>query len=80
MKTDSVTPQEAAGAGSSPSSCSLSTWWRRYRIMPDSYGGHEVQVWRIWLPIWLQLGFVNTFHSREDAVKFATRHAKPDVL
>ena len=79
MKTDSDTPQEAAGAGSSPSACSLSTWWRRYRIVRDGYAGYEAQVWRILLPIWLQIGFTNTSPSVERAVKICENHAKPVV-
>jgi hypothetical protein len=60
--------------------CPLSKWWRKYRIMPDIFGGYQVEVWKIWFPFWVQVGFVNTHCTREAAVKFATRHARPDVL
>jgi hypothetical protein len=76
-----ATPQlnEAAEGGCFPVPSSLSTWWRRYRVVRDGYAGYEAQVWRIWLPIWLQIGFTNTSPSIERAVKICEDHAQPVV-
>ena len=42
---------------------------KRYRIIKDNYCGYEVQVWRIWFPIWLQSNYINTHNSLEKAKK-----------
>jgi len=52
---------------------------RRYRIVRDRYAGFEVQVWRWWLPIWMQAGGKNTHSTEGRAIEYATRHAKPIV-
>lgn len=52
---------------------------RRYRIVRDNYAGFEVQVWRWWLPIWIQAGGTNTHISERLAFEYAQRHAKPFV-
>lgn len=39
----------------------------RCRIVLDGYSGYEVQVWRWWLPVWLEHG-CNT-HSTIDAAR-----------
>ena len=51
----------------------------RYRIVRDGHAGFEVQVWRWWLPLWLQAGFCNTHFSEERAAAYANRHANPVV-
>lgn len=51
----------------------------KYRIVRDAYCGFEVQIWRWWLPFWLQAGFINTFPSVERAEEFARAHASPVV-
>lgn len=48
----------------------------KYRIVTDSYLGYEVQVWRWWLPVWVQAGFSNTHSTIDRAKQFAERHAK----
>lgn len=46
----------------------------KYRIVTDRYAGFEVQAWRWWMPIWLQVG-VNTFRTAGDAERWAVaRH------
>lgn len=50
----------------------------RYRIVKDAYAGYEVQIWRWWLPMWLQVG-VNTFPSIERAEAWARNHTQPCV-
>ena len=46
---------------------------KRYRIVKDSFAGYEVQIWRIWFPFWVQMRFVNTHSSIEDAEEFIKR-------
>ncbi len=45
-----------------------------YRIVRDGHAGYEVQLWRWWLPVWLQIG-INTHATIDKAEAFATRHA-----
>lgn len=47
----------------------------RYRVVTDVYNGYEVQIWRWWLPIWIQAG-TNTHQTMEHAVWYAKAHAK----
>ena len=42
---------------------------KRYRIVKDNYCGYEVQVWRIWFPIWIESNYINTHSSLEKAKK-----------
>lgn len=44
----------------------------RVRIVTDAYCGYEVQVWRWWLPFWLQHN-INTHPSIEDAEEYAAK-------
>ena len=68
------------GEDSSSSACSLSTFLKRYRIMPDSFSGYEVQVWRIWFPFWVQMHWTNTHSTEEDALRYAKSYASPTLL
>lgn len=43
---------------------------KKYRIMTDAYAGYEVQVWRWWLPIWIECRFANTHSSIDEAKKW----------
>lgn len=69
---ESETP--AAVAGAAHGSASPSTWYRKYRIVQDSFAGYEVQCWRIWWPIWMQ-GKTNTHSTLERARQYAHYHA-----
>jgi hypothetical protein len=42
----------------------------RHRIVKDIYSGYECQVWRIWFPFWVQMNFVNTHSTIENAKTF----------
>lgn len=53
---------------------SLSSWHTKYRIVIDNYLGYQVEVWKVWFPIWLQLDGVNTFSSVTDATNFAEQY------
>lgn len=48
----------------------LSTWWRKFRIVPDRYAGYEVQTWYIWWPVWSEHN-TNTHMTVEDATEYA---------
>lgn len=56
----------------------------RYRIVRDGYLGYEVQVWRLWFPIWLECwgngGPANTHTSLEKAQEFIEQHKKSKVV
>jgi hypothetical protein len=41
----------------------------KYRIIRDNYGGFEVQKWKWYFPFWLQLDYVNTNLSVEQAIR-----------
>ena len=41
----------------------------KYRIIRDNYAGFEVQKWRWYFPFWIQLNFVNTNISINQAIK-----------
>ena len=58
----------------------ISTWWKRYRIMPDTWGGFQAEVWTIWWPFWRQIGFTNIHRTEEEAEAFVRRHANPRLL
>lgn len=47
---------------------------KRYRIVRDGFLGYEVQVWRLWLPFWIQCFWTNTSSSIEDAKGVIERH------
>lgn len=49
---------------------------KKIRIVTDSYGGFEVQVWRWWWPFWVQFGGINTHRSLERARLYARRIAE----
>ncbi len=42
----------------------------KHRIVTDNYLGYECQVWRLWWPFWVQIGFVNTFSTIEEAKNY----------
>ncbi len=44
----------------------------RYRIVKDRYNGFECQIWRIWFPFWLEMGWVNTHSTLEEAIDYIT--------
>tara|TARA_R110000803_G_scaffold87494_1_gene154208 strand:+ start:1014 stop:1193 length:180 start_codon:yes stop_codon:yes gene_type:complete len=46
----------------------------KYRIVTDRYLGFEVQVWRWYLPFWLQVG-INTFYTEGNAKKFIEKES-----
>ena len=53
----------------------LSTRWKKYRIIEDKYLGFEVQVWRIWFPIWTEFSLgTNTHPTFDAAYEFAEFH------
>ncbi len=59
----------------------LSTWYRKYRIVTDPFWdfGYAVQVWRIWLPLWLEIG--GSYQTKEQALQKAYKHRfKPRYL
>ena len=58
----------------------LSTWWKRYRITKDRYLGWQVDVWYIYWPFWQQLGFSNTFSTREKALQYAEDDQYKEIL
>jgi hypothetical protein len=58
------------------SSDSVSTWWKRYRIVRDNYAGYEVQCWRFWFPVWIQCNLTNTHSTIEAARRHAVRHSR----
>lgn len=43
-------------------------WYRRFKIMRDSYAGYEVRVWRAWWPLWLQVDGCNTHTTLDSCV------------
>ena len=43
---------------------------RKYRIVKDGYLGYQCDVWRLWFPFWIQMGFSNTFSSIEKAEEY----------
>jgi hypothetical protein len=45
----------------------ISTWWRKYRIVRDNYNGYEAQKWTIYWPFWGMVGFCNTLPNVEAA-------------
>lgn len=47
---------------------------KRYRIVRDSYAGFEVQIWRIWFPFYVMVGYSNTHISVEKAKEFIEGH------
>lgn len=46
----------------------------RYRVVADRWCGYESQVWRPWLPVWLQCFGCNTSKTVEEAVEVCHRH------
>jgi hypothetical protein len=46
-----------------------------YRIVKDGFAGYEVQVWRWWLPLWIQAGGINTNSTIDGAERYARAHA-----
>lgn len=57
----------------------ISTKFRKYRIVSDQFAGYEVQIWRIWWPFWIELGFVNTHFSIESAREYARKRQRTIV-
>ncbi len=49
---------------------------KKFRIVSDSYSGYECQIWRIWWPFWVQMGFTNTHRTLEEAKKFIANYKK----
>lgn len=48
----------------------LSTWWRKFRIVADTYAGYEVQTWYIWWPFYTQY-HTNTWSTVERTPMYA---------
>lgn len=46
----------------------------KYRIVTDRYCGFECQIKRWWWPVWIPLGFTNTFFEIEEAEDYIKRH------
>lgn len=42
----------------------------RHRIVKDTYSGYECQIWRLWFPFWMQIGWSNTHSSIDKAKAF----------
>lgn len=53
---------------------------KKYRIVTDRYLGYEVQVWRIYFPFWIQLGWVNTHSSIEKAKEYINKSNKSNKV
>lgn len=49
---------------------------KRYRIVTDRYLGYEVQAWRWWLPVWIQVGLSNTHSTAEEAEIYMKRKSE----
>ena len=49
---------------------------RKYRVVTDNYCGYAVQVWRWWLPIWLEAELANTHTTVEKAMAYAENHSR----
>lgn len=49
---------------------------KKFRIVSDSYAGYECQIWRIWWPFWVQMGFTNTHTTLEKAKEFIANYKK----
>lgn len=47
----------------------------RYRIVPDTFAGFEVQIKRWWFPVWLEVG-TNTFQTVEIATAWIRSHQR----
>lgn len=58
----------------------LSTWYRKYRVVLDNFAGYEAQVWRVWFPIWWQINGVNTSTSLDRAIEVCRKHSNPVVV
>jgi hypothetical protein len=54
-------------------SCTLSTWYRKYRIVHHTNGNwFRVQVWRVWFPVWVPVrSYIGT---SEEARSVAYKH------
>lgn len=46
----------------------------RYRIVTDRYLGYEVQAWRWWLPLWIEMNFTNTHATIEAAETWLSKY------
>lgn len=47
---------------------------KRYRIVRDNYAGYECQIWRLWWPFWMQMGYTNTHSKIEYARLYIKEH------
>jgi len=45
----------------------------KYRIVPDTFAGYEVQVRRWWFPFWVQPR-TNTHHTVDKAKEYIDKH------
>lgn len=57
----------------------LSTWWRKFRIVPDRYAGYEVQTWYIWWPFYTEYR-INTWATVECATEYAEYLANKHII
>lgn len=48
---------------------------KRYRIVKDNYRGYECQKWKLWFPFWVQINYVNTQRTIEEAIKYIEDYA-----
>jgi len=48
----------------------------KYRIVKDVHAGFECQKWRIWLPFWIQMNYVNTHDNIEKAINYIENDGK----
>ena len=51
----------------------------KVRVVRDAYSGYEVQSWRWWLPVWVQMGGCNTHVSLEKAEEYAIGQLQPVI-
>ena len=57
----------------------LSTFWIKFKIVPDKWLGYEVLIWRWWFPMFVNLP-VNTFTTKEKAIKWIEETYKAPIV
>ena len=53
-----------------------SKWYKKYRVMRDGYLGFQVECWRIWFPIWIQVDGCNTHRTIGEAAEWLDNYLK----
>jgi len=49
---------------------------KKYRIVTDNNRGFQCEIWRLYLPFWFQINFVNSHSTIEDAEKSIKNYKK----